>query len=69
MKTQKQNLRDRRDLSWLTDKCGNGSVTERTITIVEENVAPMIHLSVVQGGTAGRIVARRWISYSNRKLQ
>ncbi len=34
-----------------------GSVTERTITIVEENVAPMIHLSVVQGGTSGRIVA------------
>ena len=34
-----------------------GSVTERTITIVEENVAPMIHLSVAQGGTAGRIVA------------
>ena len=34
-----------------------GSVTERTITIVEENVAPMIHLSVAQGGTSGRIVA------------
>ncbi len=34
-----------------------GSVTERTITIVEENVAPMIHLSVAQGGTPGRIVA------------
>jgi hypothetical protein len=34
-----------------------GSVSERTITIVEENVAPMIHLSVAQGGTSGRIVA------------
>ncbi len=33
-----------------------GAVTERTITIVEENVAPMIHLSVAQGGTSGRIV-------------
>ncbi len=34
-----------------------GSVSERTITIVEENVAPMIHLSVAQSGTSGRIVA------------
>ena len=34
-----------------------GSVTERTVTIVEENVAPMLTLTVTQNGTTGRIVA------------
>jgi len=33
-----------------------GSVTERTVTIVEENVAPMLTLTVTQNGTTGRIV-------------
>ena len=34
-----------------------GSVAERTITIVEENVAPVLTLAVTQGGNTGRIVA------------
>jgi hypothetical protein len=34
-----------------------GSVIERTVTIVEENVAPMLSLVVTQSGTAGRIVS------------
>jgi hypothetical protein len=34
-----------------------GSVSERTITIVEENVAPEMTLTVSQGSTTGRIVA------------
>ena len=34
-----------------------GSVIERTVTIVEENVAPMLSLVVTQSGAAGRIVA------------
>ncbi len=34
-----------------------GAVTERTITIVEDNVAPMLTLAVSQGDTSGRIVA------------
>ena len=38
-------------ITLVTDECVL-SVTERTITIVEENVAPMIHLSVAQGGTS-----------------
>ena len=34
-----------------------GSVTERTVTIVEGNVAPVLTLAVTQGGNTGRIVA------------
>lgn len=34
-----------------------GSASERTITIVEENVAPVLTLAVTQGGNTGRIVA------------
>lgn len=34
-----------------------GSVVERTVTIVEENVAPMLSLVVTQSGRAGRIVS------------
>jgi hypothetical protein len=34
-----------------------GSVSERTITIVEENVAPVLTLVVTQGSNTGRIVA------------
>ena len=34
-----------------------GSVSERTVTIVEENVAPEMTLTVNQGSTTGRIVA------------
>jgi hypothetical protein len=34
-----------------------GSVIERTVTIVEENVAPMLSLVVTQSGRAGRIVS------------
>jgi len=34
-----------------------GAVTERTITIVEDNVAPMLTLAVSQSDTSGRIVA------------
>ena len=34
-----------------------GSVAERTITIVEENVAPVLTLAVTQGGNTGRTVA------------
>jgi hypothetical protein len=35
-----------------------GSASERTITIVEENVAPEMTLTVSQGSTTGRIVIR-----------
>ena len=34
-----------------------GSVTERTVTIVEGNVSPVLTLAVTQGGNTGRIVA------------
>jgi MYXO-CTERM domain-containing protein len=34
-----------------------GSVSERTITISEENVAPVLTLAVTQGSSTGRIVA------------
>jgi hypothetical protein len=34
-----------------------GSVSERTITIIEENVAPVLTLAVTQGSNTGRIVA------------
>jgi hypothetical protein len=34
-----------------------GSVTERTVTIVEGNVAPVLTLAVTQGGNTGRTVA------------
>jgi hypothetical protein len=34
-----------------------GSVTQRTVTIVEENVAPVLSLVVTQGGIDGRIVS------------
>ena len=34
-----------------------GSVSERTITIVEENVAPVLTLAITQGENTGRIVA------------
>jgi hypothetical protein len=34
-----------------------GSVTARTITIIEENLAPQLALMVEQGGSQGRIVA------------
>jgi hypothetical protein len=34
-----------------------GAVTERTVTIIEDNVAPVLTFAVSQGGTSGRIVA------------